>query len=143
MSQRLILYPMLALALLTLAVGFLMYLRRADEMRRRKVRVQALATSASTAATLEDTRASDNFRNLFESPVLLYAGVLTAYVAGLAGAALLAIAWAYVAARVVHSAIHTTVNRVRYRFLAFVTSYWLLTAFWALLAWELVVAGKG
>ena len=34
-------------------------------------------------------------------------------------------------------------NRVKYRFLAFVTGFWILAALWALIAWDLLVAGKG
>lgn len=138
-----LLYPLLAQALLTFVVGVVMYRRRIAEIRAKRVRVQSLATSASMAATLEDTRASDNFRNLFEAPVLFYAGVLVAYVAQLASPAYVLLAWAFVATRVVHSAIHTTFNRVKYRFFAFVAGFWLLAAFWALLAFDLVVGGKG
>lgn len=141
--DRWMLYPPLALALLTFVVGFVMYRRRFAEIRRKRVRVQALATSAGMAAALEDTRAADNFRNLFEMPVLFYAGVLVAYAAKLASPALLALAWAYVAARVAHSAIHCTTNRVKHRFLAFATSFWLLAGLWALIGWDVLVAGKG
>jgi hypothetical protein len=73
---RWLLYPLLALALVTFVVGVVMYRRRIGEMKAKRVRAQALATSASAAAALEDTRASDNFRNLFETPVLFYAGML-------------------------------------------------------------------
>ncbi|MDH5287286.1 MAG: MAPEG family protein [Betaproteobacteria bacterium] len=142
-AERWLLYPLLAMALLTFAVGTLMYRRRVAEIRRKGVRLQSIASSAGMAATLEDTRASDNFRNLFEVPVLFYAGVLVAYAAHLASPAYLAVAWAFVAARIVHSAIQCTTNRVRYRFLAFVTGFWLVAALWALLGWDLVVAGKG
>ena len=140
---RWLLYPLLALALLSFAVGTLMYRRRVAEIRRKGVRLQAIASSAGMAASLEDTRASDNFRNLFELPVLFYAGVLVAYAAQVASPAYLALAWAFVASRVAHSAIHCTTNRVKYRFLAFVAGFWLVAAFWALLAWDLVVAGAG
>jgi len=140
---RWLLYPLLALALLTFVVGTLMYRRRVAEIRRKGVRLQSLASSAGMAATLEDTRASDNFRNQFELPVLFYVGVLVAYAAQLASPAYLALAWAFVASRVVHSAIHCTTNRVKHRFLAFVTGFWLVVALWALLAWDLLVAGKG
>jgi hypothetical protein len=138
-----LLYPLLAMALLTFAVGTLMYRRRVAEIRRKGVRLQSIASSAGMATTLEDTRASDNFRNLFELPVLFYAGVLVAYAAQLAAPAYLALAWAFVASRIVHSAIHCTGNRVKHRFLAFVTGFWLVALLWALLAWDLLVAGKG
>ena len=138
-----LLYPVLALALLTFVVGLLMYRRRVAEMRRRRVAPQSVATSAQMAARLEDTRASDNFRNLFEMPVLFYAGMLVAYAAHLASPAYVAVSWAYVAARAAHSAIHCTTNRVMHRFPVFLASFGLLGALWALIAWDLLVAGKG
>lgn len=143
LAPVLMLYPALAMALLTFVVGFAMYRRRFAEIRRKRVRVQSLATSAGIAGALEDTAAADNFRNLFEMPVLFYAAAVVAYAAQLASPGLVALAWAYVAARVVHSTIHCTTNRVKYRFLAFAASFWLLAALWALIAWDLLVAGKG
>jgi hypothetical protein len=142
MSGTPMLYPVAAMALLTFVVGFAMYRRRFAEIRRRRVRVQSLATPAGMAA-LEDTAAADNFRNLFEMPVLFYAAAIVAHVAQLATPTLVALAWAYVAARVAHSAIHCTTNRVKHRFLAFAASFWLLAALWALIGWDLIVAGKG
>lgn len=140
---RWLLYPMLAMVVLTFAVGVTMYRRRVAEMKRRRVRPQSVATSAQMAAALEDTGPADNFRNLFETPVLFYAGLLVAYAAKLASPALLAVAWAYVAARVVHSVIHCTSNVVMRRLAAFLTSFALLALLWAVIAWELLVAGKG
>jgi hypothetical protein len=142
-AEGALLHPILAMALLTFVVGFVMYRRRFAEIRRKRVRVQSIATSAGMATALEDTAAADNFRNLFEMPVLFYAALVVAYVAKLAHPGLVALAWAYVATRVVHSAIHCTSNRVKYRFLAFVTSFWLLAAMWAWIAWGLLVAGRG
>lgn len=141
--DRWMLYPMLAMALLTFVVGYVMYRRRFAEIRRKRVRVQTVATSAGMSAALEDTAAADNFRNLFETPVLFYAGMLVVYAAQLAAPAYVALAWAYVAARVVHSTIHCTTNRVKHRFVAFLASFWLLAALWALIGWDLLVAGKG
>jgi hypothetical protein len=95
------------------------------------------------ATRLEDTGPADNFRNLFETPVLFYAALLVAYVAQLATVAYLALAWAYVVARVVHSVIHCTYNKVLHRLGAFLASFGLLAALWALIALDLLVAGKG
>ena len=141
--DRWLLYPVLALVALTFVVGVVMYRRRVGEMKRRRIPPQAVASAVAMATTLEDTRAADNFRNLFETPVLFYAGMIVAYVAKLGSPALLALAWAYVLARVVHSAIHCTTNRVMHRFKAFLTSFALLGALWAMIAWDLLVAGKG
>ncbi len=143
MTAKLILYPMLAMVVLTAIVAVVMYRRRVAEMRSRRIHPQKVASSAQMAAALEDSRAADNFRNLFEAPVVFYAVLLTIYVAGLTGAAYLALAWAFVAARIVHSSIHCTTNRVIHRLLAFATSLFLLWALWGLLAFDLIVQGRG
>ena len=134
-----ILHPMLAMVLLTAIVAGVMYRRRIGEMRARRIHPQKLATSAQTAGALEDTRASDNFRNLFEAPVLFYAAVLTIHSAQLTGTACLVLAWLFVAVRIVHSSIHCTYNRVMHRFAAFVTSLGVLWILWGVIAYDLLL----
>lgn len=53
--------------------------------------------------------------------------------AGATGTALVALGWAYVALRVLHSAIHVTTNKVRWRFRVFAASWLVLIAYWAVL----------
>jgi hypothetical protein len=90
------------------------------------------------AATMPDSRAPDNFRNLFELPVLFYVALLTIYIIGATNTAFVLLAWGYVAARVAHSYIHCTSNIVMHRFYAFVTSCTLLSCIWLLLAYQLL-----
>jgi hypothetical protein len=78
-----ILHPMLAMVLLTIVVGFVMYRRRFAEMVERRIHLQAVATAAQMSAVLQRTGAADNFRHLFETPMLFYAGALTIYAAQL------------------------------------------------------------
>ncbi len=143
MSAKPILYPMLAMVVLTAIVAVTMFLRRVAEMRSRRIHPQRVATSAQMAAELEDSRAADNFRNLFEAPVLFYAAVLTVYATQLTGTAYLALAWTYVAGRVVHTGIHCTYNRVIHRLLAFAASFFVLLGLWGLIAFDLLFHGRG
>ena len=143
MPAKLILYPMLAMVLLTAAVAAIMYRRRVAEMRAGRIHPQKLATSAQAAAALADTRASDNFRNLFEAPVLFYAAVLTVYATQLTDLTYVLLAWAYVGVRIVHSSIHCTYNRVMHRFSAYFGSLAVLWVIWGILAFDLVVRGGG
>jgi len=63
---------------------------------------------------------ADNYNHLMEQPTLFYAVALTIAVAGGAASSIdVALAWAYVALRVVHSLIQATVNVVALRFLVF------------------------
>ena len=103
-------------------------------------RAQALASAADSVRLLSDTRASDNFRNLFELPVLFYAGVLLAAHIGVSDMVSLALAWAFVGLRAVRSAVHCTFNHVMMRFVAYVLATLVLIAFWARLAFALAAA---
>ena len=134
MNPAWVLWPVLVMVALTFAVSIVMYRRRIAEIRAKKVRLHAIALSAGMAAQLEDTRAADNYRNLFEGPVLFYVAALAAFALKVVTPAVVALAWLYVACRVVHSLIHCTTNRVKYRFYAFVASHAVLFALWLVLA---------
>ena len=134
MESRLIFLPALAMAALTFVVWWRMYFMRIGEMTRERIHPQSVATSPQMAARLKDTRAADNFRNLFELPVLFYLALVVAALTGQVTAATLALAWVFVALRVAHSAIHCTYNRVWHRFYAYLAGGLVLWALWAVLA---------
>ncbi len=115
---------------LTAAVAVRMYVERLGEMRQRRIAPQSLASSADAARQLTQTRAADNFRNLFEVPVLFYAWCVAVAVTGGSTPALLAAAWAFVALRALHSLIHLSYNRVVHRFAAYLAGTLLLFAMW-------------
>ena len=140
MSPRAVLWPVVALAALTFCVSVVMFRRRVAEIRAKRIRLQTIATSSGIAAALENTSAADNYRNLFESPVLFYAAAVTAFVTEATGTLLVALLWAYVALRAVHSDIQCTTNRVYRRFQAFAASMGVLFAIWVALAWHLATA---
>ncbi|HET9046725.1 MAG TPA: MAPEG family protein [Casimicrobiaceae bacterium] len=142
-ARHAILFPLLAYVLLTAIVALLMYRRRVGEMRTRRIHPQQVASAAQMATRLEDTGAADNFRNLFETPLLFVAAVLTIYAAPLTSVPYVVLAWLYVVTRVVHSIIHCTYNKVMHRLQAFVASLVVVWVMWAMLAYELVIAGKG
>ena len=138
MDPRLILLPALAMAGLTFVVWWRMYLIRIAEMKRERIHPQAVATSAQMAARLVDTRAADNFRNLFELPVLFYMALATAALSGQVGVATLALAWAFVVLRVVHSGIQCTYNKVIHRFYAYLAGGLVLWMLWGVLGYGLL-----
>ncbi len=133
-----VLLPMVAMVALTFVVMFLMAYRRISTMQRERIHPQKVATSAQMSAAIADTRASDNFRNLFELPVLFYAACLTAQITGYVGSLVVALAWLFVALRVAHSAIHCSYNNVNHRFAAFLLGALVLLALWCVLAAGLI-----
>ena len=120
----------LALVLLTCVVGARLLQTRVSEMRAKRIHPQAAATSVQMAAKLENVQAADNFRNLFEVPVLFYALVAMALATAHVPGWLVTGAWMYVALRVAHSFIHCTYNKVWHRLAVFLASFVLLTAMW-------------
>lgn len=130
--------PLFALVAITFAVWLRLYQLRFAEMRRARVPPQAVALSGARQGLLQDTRASDNFANLFELPVLFYAGVLLALQQELSGAGLLAAAWAFAGLRALHSLVHCSYNRVAHRFAAYALGALALAAFWLQLALQLL-----
>lgn len=71
---------------------------------------------------------ADNYNHLMEQPTLFYAVALALAVLGDASSASLALAWGYVAMRVVHSLVQTLVNHIPTRFALFFVSSLLLFA---------------
>jgi len=132
--QHAVFLPALAMVALTIAVWLRMYATRIGEMKRERIHPQAVATSAQMAARLSDTRAADNFRNLFELPVLFYLALVVAAMTAQASTTVLALAWIFVALRVLHSWIHCTYNKVMHRFKAYLAGGVALWALWAVLA---------
>ncbi|MEO7826250.1 MAG: MAPEG family protein, partial [Allosphingosinicella sp.] len=60
-----------------------------------------------------------NYMHLVEQPTLFYAIALTLAVGHGGGGYSAILAWAYVALRVLHSLVQTTVNVITYRFILF------------------------
>lgn len=131
--------PAVAMVALTIAVTFRMFFERMRQMRSERIAFREIPSSSQMAARFADTRAADNYRNLFEAPVLFYLALGVAFAIGHVTTTVLVLAWGYVAARCVHSYIHCTYNRVKHRFYAFLVSNLLLWAFWIVLAIALLV----
>ncbi|MBN8280804.1 MAG: MAPEG family protein [Gammaproteobacteria bacterium] len=131
----------LALVLLTFAVGCRMLFCRIREFRARRLHPQAVATSLQMAAQMQDVQAADNFRNLFEVPVLFYSLVAAAIGTGVVPPWLVIGAWLFVALRVVHSAIQCTYNKVMHRFRAYIAGFLVIVVLWIGFVFSLVGVG--
>jgi hypothetical protein len=81
-----------------------------------------------------------HFINLFEMPVLFYVGVIMIYITQQVSYVLVGLAWAYVAIRLVHSAIHLGSNDVNLRFFAYFASAVVLLVMWGALFVQLLRA---
>lgn len=120
----------LAMVLLAAVVAVALLATRVGEMRRKRIHPQQAATSRTMAACLENVQISDNFRNLFEVPMLFFALAAIALAVGYVPQWLVACAWIFVVLRVLHSLIHCTYNKVYHRLGVFLASFVLLAGMW-------------
>jgi hypothetical protein len=118
MHQTAIFGPFFATMLLTFVVWVYMYARRIPFIRSSGLTPGELAIPGRLAeiSPAEISNPSDNLKNLFEIPVLFYALALYLYVTQQVDALYVAAAWIFVVFRVLHSAVHCTVNIVMLRF---------------------------
>lgn len=138
MQANAIWWPAVAMAALTFVVWWRMYFVRIGQMKRERIHPQSVATSAQASARLTDSRAADNFRNLFELPVLFYLALAVAAHTTQADALVLGLAWLFVGLRVAHSWIQCTYNKVMHRFYAYLAGGLAVWALWGVIAVRLL-----
>ena len=136
-----IFWPLIAQVALVAIVAVRMYVVRVGEIRAQHVDPQSLATSRIAAQALQNVAAADNFRNLFEVPVLFFAVCAALAITDSVTPLQLVLAWLYVGLRAVHSFIHVTYNRVMHRFSVYVASTICAFLMWGLFAFALWRAG--
>ena len=126
-------------ALLTLVLVLWMGRVRVRALQARRLHVRDVALSGE--AWPDDVRKiSNSAHNQFETPILFYVLCGAATYLGATGVLMTALAWAYVATRVVHASIHVTSNRVQHRFYAFAAGVVVLAAMWIVVALHLAGA---
>ena len=127
-------FPMLAMVVLTTVVLVIMFVARVKAVKAGKVpmdyfRTYSLAVDIPAAAL----QAQNHFKNLFEIPVLFYAGCLTAMVVPVSGSAVLVFAWVFVIARILHAFVHLGSNRIKLRMRCYAISWLALLGLWILI----------
>lgn len=125
--------PFFATMALTFAVWIFMFVRRVPFILSSGMTQEQMATPGELARIQPASVANpaDNFKNLFEMPVLFYAVCLYLFAAGQVDGTHVTAAWVFVAFRAAHSAIHCTFNLVNLRFAVYLVSslaLWLMIA---------------
>ena len=136
-----LLLPLLAQVALTFIVMLIMYRKRVDEMKLKRIHPQRIRTRSKSKALLTGSEsAADNFSNLFELPILFYTAILLTLILMVQDSILVILAWAFVISRYLHSFVHVNYNRVMHRFSVFVFSSFVLLAYWVRLGWIILQA---
>jgi hypothetical protein len=130
MRQTTILFPLMALAGWTFAVLLLIPFQRFRAAFRNQVVADDFKFGESQNVPPGVSIPNRNYMNLLEMPVLFYVACLTLYVTKSVDAIALALAWTYVALRVVHSLVHLTYNNVIHRLSFFAASNVVLAGMW-------------
>jgi hypothetical protein len=100
-----------------------MYVTRIPAMQKSGLDPQDARFPGSLSVLPDSARqVADNYNHLMEQPTLFYALIFYLQLSGQTDATNVALAWAYVALRIVHSLVQGTINRVAIRFLVFALS---------------------
>ena len=120
---------MLALVVWTLVMTAWMYAVRIPAIQKAGINPNdAREPTSLDALPLGVRQVAYNHNHLMEQPTIFYALVVYTYLAGQQNPLNLALAWAYVAVRVVHSLVQATVNVILLRFGIFVLGTLVLAA---------------
>lgn len=128
MSLKLV-YPSLALILWIFIVLVIMFLRRKAAFDSKQVRMADVAVSNERYP--EPARlAAANYANQFETPVVFFALIMLAMEVGATNYVMAALAWAFVATRMVHTLVHVGSNDLRVRASVFAVGVVMLFCMW-------------
>jgi hypothetical protein len=130
MDQHLIFAPVGALAFLTFGVLILIPIRRFRAGALGQIVADDFKFGESATVPGHVSIPNRAMMNLLELPMLFYVGSLMFFVTGKVDSVVLAMAWAYVALRVIHSAIHLTYNKVPHRLIPYAFSNVALVTYW-------------
>jgi hypothetical protein len=124
MAQTAIFGPVFATMLLTFAVWVYLYVRRIHFITRSQLSPKDLAVPGALAQLSPPavSNPSDNFKNLFEMPVLFYALAAYLFATSQVDAVYVAAGWTFAGFRALHSAVHCTINVVMLRFYLYLFS---------------------
>jgi hypothetical protein len=132
--------PLILHVLLTFIVGALSLRSRIVAVRRGRAKIAdiTLDNSKWPKATL---KLGNNFDNQFQVPLLAYGAVALIIATGFADMVGVALMWAFLAARLLHTFEHTGPNRIVRRMVFFVASYTSVVALWLWFALRFFVTG--
>jgi hypothetical protein len=122
-EQTAIFGPFFATMLLTLVVWVYMYARRIPFLTNSGIEPNSItALELARMSPPEVANPSDNLKNLFEIPTLFYAVALYLFATNQVDFVYVVAGWVFAVFRILHSAVHCTVNIVMLRFYLYLIS---------------------
>lgn len=112
--------PVLALIVWTFVIWAWMYATRIPAMRAARLNPAKIKRKEELdVLPVKVKQVADNYNHLHEQPTIFYVLAIYSHLAGMADPVNVALAWAYVGIRIVHSLIQCTSNFVPLRFAVF------------------------
>ena len=142
MSITAVLLPVFVLVGLTFVLLFWMGRSRLAHIRTGEVKVKDVALGERNWPK-RVLQIQNSYHNQFELPVLFYALVALALITRKADMLFVVLAWMFVASRLVHAYIHTTSNKIAWRFQAFVVGVVILAIMWVIFGIRIFAAEAG
>lgn len=130
MQTTWILYPMLAMFILTLVVALRMLQLRLRAVYQDDLNPVYFKLNRGGKPPDYMTKVEQHYINLFESPILFYVILLLVYVTQIVDLVSLVLAWGFVAARLGHAYVHVGRNNVLQRRNVFLLSILFLVSLW-------------
>lgn len=124
-------YPFLGMVVLTMLVWLTMYVRRVGYMQKNRISPEKAKTPEQMQGLVPEyvQNPSNNFKNLFEMPIIFYVLCLFHFIQQDIPNLITVSAYVFLLARIAHSFIHCTYNKVMHRFIAYVVgslSIWVM-----------------
>lgn len=133
MNQTAILYPVFVQVLLTFFLQGWMRKERIGAIKRGDVQFKDI-NLRQQAWPARATQISNAFHHQLEMPILFYAVVAFLMITSQVNIIFVVLAWLFVATRLAHAWVHTTINRQPYRFYAYAAGSVVLFVMWVLFA---------
>jgi len=125
-----IIYPAVAMFMLTISMIFLLGISRFIAIRKRQVNVKFFQQYLDGTQPERLHILGRHIQNHFEVPPLFYIGIILSIITGNTGGVSVAAAWLFVILRGIHSYIHLGKNNVSHRFFCFGASLVALSVLW-------------
>lgn len=132
LSTNATLWPMIAHAALVFFLYWLLSRKRAEAVRAGSAEAGQFRENRQEPP--ESLLVHNNLKNQFELPVLFHAICLALYASTADNWGTVALSWIFVLSRYLHSYVHLTSNRLRYRRPLFIAGFFSLLALWIWLA---------
>lgn len=129
-----IFYPVITLALWTLLILGMVGFRRVLAVSRREISSGEFKLGETSKVPTRVSIPNRNYMNLLEAPVLFYVVCVILFATSRVDSIFLALAWSFVACRLVHSLVHLSYNNVLHRLMPFALGNFILIAMWIRLA---------